>query len=213
MTMALTDSAGRETLYRRLRRRNRVVRVLRLAVPVLGAVTLVALLAQIYLSSLGSRYGIGQISVTPDAIIVEAPEYAGILADGSQYRVWADAARAATSNTDLIGLGNAGVVLNRADGVQMQASAPSAELDALRQQVIVPGAAEIADSQGTQGTLNQTIFDWQTQTLTSSGPVVIDYADGTAIRAAGMVYDAEAKIWTFERATVTLPATPGENVP
>lgn len=213
MAMALADIAGREAIYKRLRRRNRVVAVLRLAVPVLGAITLVALLAQIYLSSLGSRYGIGQISVTPDAILVEAPEYAGVLEDGSQYRVWADAARAATSNTDLIGLGNAGVVLNRADGVQMQASAASAELDALRQQVIVPGTAEIADSLGTQGTLSQSVFDWQTQTLTSSGPVIIDYADGTAIRADGLVYDADAKIWTFTRAIVTLPATPGEILP
>lgn len=213
MAMALADDPARDGIYARLRRRNRVVAVLRLGVPVLGAVTLVALLAQIYLSSLGARYGIGQISVTPDAITVEAPEYAGVLEDGSQYRVSADAARAATSNTDLIALGNAAVVLNRVDGVQMQAAADRAELDALRQQVIVPGRTEISDSLGTQGWLSQSVFDWQTQTLTTSGPVEIDYADGTAIRAERLVYDAGARVWTFSRATVTLPATPGEPLP
>ncbi|MCW5722595.1 MAG: LPS export ABC transporter periplasmic protein LptC [Devosia sp.] len=211
--MALAGSNGRDGVYARLMRRNRVVAALRLGVPVLGAITLVALVGQIYLSSLGERYGIGRLSVTPDAITVEAPEYAGVLEDGSHYRVFADAARAATSNTDLIGLSNAAVVLNRADGVQMEAFAARAELDALRQQVLVPGRTEIADSQGTQGALSQSVFDWQSQTLTTSGPVEIDYADGTAIRAEGLVYDAQAKIWTFARAIVTLPATPGEVLP
>ncbi|WEJ58500.1 hypothetical protein [Devosia sp. FJ2-5-3] len=211
--MTATGTYDRDSLYGRLRRRNRVVAALRLGVPVLGAVTLLGLLAQLYLSSVGSRYGIGQVTVTPDAITVEAPEYAGILEDGSQYRVSADLASAATTNTDLIGLGNASVVLNRPDGVQMQASATSAELDALRQQVIAAGITEIADSTGTTGTLEDALFDWQSQTLTTTGPVAIDYADGTAIRAETLVFNAESRVWTFARAKVTLPATPGEKTP
>src|SRR5690606_14988676 len=127
--MTATGTYDRDSLYGRLRRRNRVVAALRLGVPALGAVTLVGLLGQIYLSSLGSRYGIGQIAVTPDAITVEAPEYAGILEDGSRYRVSADLASAATSNTELIGLGNASIVVDRPDGVQMQANAERAEFD------------------------------------------------------------------------------------
>ncbi|MBF0680497.1 MAG: hypothetical protein IR164_16350 [Devosia sp.] len=211
--MTATGTYDRDSLYGRLRRRNRLVAALRLGVPLLGAATLVGLLAQIYLSSLGNRYGIGQIVVTPDAITVEAPEYAGVLEDGSSYRVTADLARAATTNTDLIGLGNASIVLNRPDGVQMQASATSAELDALREKVIAAGITEIADSTGTTGTLENAEFDWPSQTLTTSGPVVIDYADGTAIRAETLVFDADARIWTFARAIVTLPATPGEEMP
>lgn len=211
--MTATAPYDRDALYGRLRRRNRLVAALRLGVPVLGAVTLVGLLGQIYLSSLGNRYGIGQVTVTPDAITVEAPEYAGVLEDGSRYRVSADLASAATSNTDLIGLGNASIVLDRTDGVQMQASATGAELDSLRQTVIAPGITEISDSTGTTGTLEDALFDWQTQTLTTSGPVAIDYADGTAIRAETLVFDADARIWTFARAIVTLPATPGEEMP
>lgn len=211
--MTATATYDRDRLYARLRRRNRFVSALRLGVPILGAVTLVGLIGQIYLSSLGARYGIGQISVTPDAVTVEAPEYAGVLDDGSSYRVTADLASAATSNTDLIGLGNASIVLNRTDGVQMQASAVRAELDALAQRVTASGTTEIADSTGTTGTLEDAEFDWQTQTLTTTGPVAIDYADGTAIRAETLVFDADARVWTFARAVVTLPATPGEETP
>ncbi len=89
MGFALTLAAlpDRRATYKRLVRRNRVIRVLRVAVPAVGTVILCALLIQIYLSSLGGRYGVGQITVTPDAVVVESPEYAGILEDGSSYRV------------------------------------------------------------------------------------------------------------------------------
>ena len=93
--MALADHHGRTTRYRKLVRRNRMVGVLRLAVPVVGAFVLVALLVQIALSSLGARYSIGRIEVSPDRIKVEAPEYAGTMSDGSTYRVWAEEAAAA----------------------------------------------------------------------------------------------------------------------
>lgn len=211
--MAFADQAGRTAAYQKLLRRNSVIGVLRLAVPAAGALILVVLIGQIYLSSLGSRFGLGQVSVTPDAVVVEAPEYAGVLEDGSTYRVWADEARAAVENTDLIGLGNASIVLNRADGVQMQASSQTAQLNALDQTVLAERATEFADSLGTQGVMEQSVFDWQNQILTVSGAVDIAYADGTTIDAEGLVYDLGAKTWTFERATVILPSTPGEDVP
>jgi len=211
--LALSALPDRRATYKRLERRNRLIRVLRLAVPAAGTVILCALLIQIYLSSLGGRYGVGQVTVTPDAIVVEAPEYAGILEDGSSYRVWADAARANKDSTELIGLGNAAIVLNRADGVQMQATTPSADLDTITQAIHVPQNTEISDSLGTVGSLGPSVFDWQKKILTTEGPVDIAYADGTTIAAEGMVYDLGAKAWTFSRATVILPTTPGEVLP
>ncbi|SFV37846.1 hypothetical protein SAMN05216456_3130 [Devosia crocina] len=211
--MSLVHPGDRGATYGRLVRRNRFIGLLRLAVPASGAVILAALLVQIYVSSLGNRYGVGQITVTPDAIVVEAPEYAGILGDGSSYRVFADEARANKDNTDMIGLGNAAIVLNRADGVQMQAETGLADLDTLNQAVITPESTDIADSLGTQGTLGPSVFDWQNKVLTSEGPVDILYADGTTIRADGLVYDLDGKVWSFSRASVVLPSTPGETLP
>ena len=111
--MAFADQPGRNRQYRRLLRRNRVVGALRFAVPALGSVLLVALLIQIVISSFGARFGIGKIEVTPDRIRVETPEYAGMLSDGSTYRVWAEEAAAAIANTDLISMKNVRVVLER----------------------------------------------------------------------------------------------------
>lgn len=207
----MAGAAAQSGMHRRLEQRNRLVAILRIGIPVLGAVVLAGLLVQIYLASFTGRFGVGRIEVTPDAVHVEAPEYAGLLEDGSAYRVWAGAARAATANTDLIDLDDAHLVIDRVDGVQMQVDAAAAQLDAYAQLTMVPGLADIADTTGTTGTLTNSTFDWQAQVLTTDGKVVIDQADGTSVRAEGLVYDAAAMVWTFSRAVVTLPATPGES--
>ena len=191
-------------MYDRLGRRNRIVAILRLGVPLLGSVVLAGLLVQIYASSFSGRFSIERLSVSPDAVVIDAPEYVGTLTDGSSYRVWAETARARVEQSNLVDLSNARLVLNRIDGVQLTMEADVAQLDTAAQLTLVPGQADVA------GTLNDSLFDWQNQLLTSRGAVAIDYADGSTIRADGLVYDASTILWTFTGSTVTLPSTPGE---
>lgn len=199
--------------YRRLVRRNRAVNVFRVLVPLVGALVLAGLLVQIYLASAGSRFGIAQIAITPDSVAIEAPEYVGALADGSTYRVWAVTARATAERSDLMDLTDATLVINRIDGVQLVMDAASAQLDTTNQLTIVPGRTELSDSTGTTGTLDDSIFDWHSQLLTTRGPVLINYADGSTVRAQGLVYDAAEVVYTFTGSVVTLPETPGEGDP
>jgi len=207
------EPAERQRIYRRLARRNRVVSVLRWGVPALGLLALVALLGQIYISSIGVRFGISQISVGRDAVTVEAPEYTGVLADGSLYRVRATTARAALGSPDLIDLTDAVLVVTRTDNSTLEARAALARLDTTQQLVVVEDVAHITQSDGTTGTVYDSTFDWAAQTLTGRGAVDILYADGTTVVAKGMTYEAKSTIWTFSGATVTLPSTPGETVP
>ncbi|ODT69425.1 MAG: hypothetical protein ABS75_17095 [Pelagibacterium sp. SCN 63-23] len=205
--------ATTSVIHRRLRRRNGVVAALRVAVPALGALVLVALAAQIYRASFTGRFEVGQVTVTPEAVSIDAPEYVGLLEDGSAYRVWAESARAALSSSDHIDLFEAAVTLDRADGVRLQAEAAAAQLDTSAQLTLVPGLADVADSEGTIGTLYDSIFDWHEQVLTTRGKVAIDYGDGSTIRSDGLVYDAARIVWTFTNPVVTLPSTPGEAPP
>lgn len=207
------DAPERLATYRRLVRRNRIVSVLRLGVPALGALTLAVLAGQIYLSSLTNRFGVGQISVSRDGVSVDAPEYEGLLEDGAAYRVTATAARAAMNATDRIALTNAVLEVDRTTGVSMRAESDQALLDTTHQLVFIDGIAHFTDSTGTVGVLEQSIFDWAKSVLTAKGPVTINYSDGSDIQADGMVYDAKQQTWTFTRATVTLPSTPGETIP
>lgn len=211
--MTASPMPSRRPVFARLARRNRFVAVLRLAIPLLGVIVLVGLVGQIVLANIGARFGIGQVTISPDAITIDAPEYAGVMADGSSYRVWAASAKAPLTRTDLLALTDGVIVVNRADGVQLRAEAAASQLDTSAETVLVPGRADFTYSSGTTGIVHDTIVDWDAQTLTSRGRTDVDYADGTTVRAQGMQYDAAAMRWTFTRAVVTLPSTPGEKQP
>jgi lipopolysaccharide export system protein LptC len=207
------DAAQRFAVYRRLEARNRIVAILRVGVPVLGAVALSALLLQIYASSQTSRFGISNVVVSPDSVTVETPEYSGLLDDGSAYRVSASSARADVEATERIGLMDAALTMVKPDGVTILVETPAAVLDTSGQIVEIEGEARVSNSEGTSGVLLDTVFDYAAQRLVGNGPVSVDYADGTQIEAEGLTYDAVALVWTFTRATVTLPDTPGANQP
>ena len=210
---APADTAPRLRTYQRLALRNRVVGVLRIAVPMLGVVVLLLLVGQIYLSSLGSRFGVGQISVTRDRVTIDAPQYSGVLDDGSVYRVSATSAEAAVEATDVMDLNTASLNIVRSNGVTMDLSANQARLDTTRELVTIAGDTHVVESTGTISTFANSEFDWQAQVLTGKGPVVVDYADGTHLVATGLHYDAKTAVWTFTNATVTLPDTPGAETP
>ena len=210
---AHADAATRLRTYQRLTARNRIVAILRIGVPAIGIVVLVGLIGQIYLSSLGARFGVGRITVTREAVNVDAPEYTGVLDDGSRYHVAAASAQATLEATDQIALTDAALKVIRTNGVTSEAEASVAQLDTTQELVIIPGQTQVTESTGTVGLLNDSVFNWREQTLTTKGAVVVDYTDGTHLVAKGLVYHAKSMTWTFSGATVTLPATPGAETP
>ena len=207
------DALHRQAIYQRLGRRNRLVAILRVGVPALGVLVLVLLVGQIYLSSLTGRFGVGRIDVTPEAVTIQTPQYSGVLDDGTSYRVWASSARAAIGAADQIDLSEAALTMTRTNGLVTQVSARQAMLDSGAETVTIDGVAIIDESTGTTGTVMNSVFDYAAQTLVATGRVHIDHADGTVLDAVGMTYDVTNAVWTFSRASVTLPDTPGSETP
>lgn len=207
------DAAERQSIYRRLERRNRLVAILRLGVPALGALVLVILVGQIYLSSLSARFGIGQIEVSRDSVTIETPQYSGVLDDGTSYRVWAQSAQAALTAASQIALTEAALLMNRPGGIVTEVTAHEAMLDGGAEVVTIPGVAIIVESTGTKATVVNSVFDYAAQTLVATGRVHVDYADGSSLDGTGMTYDLSEAVWTFSRVNVTLPSTPGSETP
>ncbi len=207
------DASDRLRTYQRLGMRNRVVGALRIGVPVLGVVVLVALVGQIYLSSLVGRFGVGHVTVTRERVTIDAPQYAGVLDDGAAYHISATSAQAALDAPDILDLNDVTLSVIRPTGVTLDLRADVAQLDTTNQLVIIAGDAHVVESTGTTSTFGNSVFDWQAQKLTSKGPVTVDYADGTHLVAKGLVYDPKTMVWTFSTATVTLPKMPGADAP
>jgi hypothetical protein len=206
-------SADRLTIYRSLERRNRVVDVLRWLVPAAGVLALASLVIQIVVSSQLGRFDFESIRVAPESVTLEAPEYAGILEDGSRYRVTSQSAATRAGEPERIDLTEAALTIERPTGVVMDITAAEGELDTTNELVLVEGVADVVDSTGTTAVLRRSVFDWTAQVLTSEGPVSIDYADGSELEAETMTFDTKTAIWTFSRVRVTLPDTPGADEP
>jgi hypothetical protein len=213
MTADAHIPANRAAVYQALRRRNRIVLLLRVLVPLAGAVLLGLLGVQLIITNLSKDFSIGRVSIERNRLSVDAPSYAGQLADGSFYRVGADRAEASLADASLIDLTAAGVSLTRPNGVELRASAPVAQLDTDEQAVDVPGLTSVSDSTGGTGTLSGLHLDFSGQTFTASGPVHFAFGTGETLTAANMRYDAAAHRWQFARVTLTLTGTSGETLP
>lgn len=200
---------AREEIYAALVWRNRFIGVLRVGVPVVGLVMLVVLLAPVLLASLTTQFGIGRVSFQGKTVSVDTPDYEGVLADGATYRITAGGASAALDALDVVNLKDAHIEVTKANGLTMRANAGAAALHLANQVITIPGQAEVANSSGTSGTLENATIDWTTQSLTTTGPAHFDLENASTIDAASMAYDAKTNVWTFNRATLTMPQAPG----
>jgi hypothetical protein len=90
----------------------------------------------------------------------------------------------------------------------MTATAHEGDFETLSQVMTVSGTTDISDSDGNTGTLADVTVNLPRQRLSAAGRAAIKLAGGMTIDADGLDYDAKNSVWTFGRATVTLPQTP-----
>lgn len=208
--VARTETAEqRQSIYRALTRRNRLVRLLRIGLPVIGAVVFLGLMLQLYARSLIPDFGFANITIDRDNLIVEAPTYSGASADGSVYSVSAAKARTSFANTDLINLTDTIFLLDQPSGSSFEARAASAQLHVSEELVVVDGLAYVEGSGELDGTLVDAEVDLAGEAMHSKGPVDLTMR-GMNVKAASMSYDGATGRWTFSGATLLLNATPGE---
>ncbi|MCF6328019.1 MAG: hypothetical protein L3J21_12130 [Devosiaceae bacterium] len=204
------DFSTRQTdVFNALIWRNRVIGILRLAVPGIGLIFAGFLIFQIILSSIATEYGISGLKIERDQVIIEQPSYGGVMRDGTAYQILADVARVRISNPDIIDLAGANITIEQKDGYQIIADASGALLDIGNQNVVIPGLLQTLDTQNVRGQLNDTIIDWPAQTLTSKGPVRLEFDDGSVIRAQSLKYNAASGEWDFSGVIYNVPGDGG----
>jgi lipopolysaccharide export system protein LptC len=206
---ARTETAEqRSAIYEALLRRNRLVGILRIGVPAMGAVLILGLLLQIYVANLVPDFGFANVSIDRDNLVVEAPSYEGTGADGSRYSMSAESARAAIGNPDMINLTGAGFTLSQPDGSSFSARAAKASLRVSDQLVIAEGATEVKGSSGVNGTVDNATVDVLRERLVA-GKADLSFDGGTRLEADTMSYDGKSKMWIFSNATLMFNTTPG----
>lgn len=211
MSTARTDTAEqRSVIYDALAQRNRLVGILRIGLPLIGAVVLAALLLQLFWSSLAPDFGFANLSIDRDNLVVDSPSYAGVGTDGTTYRVEAASARAGLGDTDLIHMTGARFTMTQVEGSAFVADAESAQMRLSRQMITVSGLTRLSGDSGVAGTVADAQIDIDGQSLVSDGPADLAFSNGATLKAERMAYDGNAQVWTFSRVSLVLPSMPGE---
>jgi len=208
MLASAQDAGVRARLYAGLQQRNRRVGFLRVGLPVLGVLVLAGLTAQIVIASLLDQFGISNIRIDREKLVVDTPSYSSMTADGTMYTVNSQSAQAALGDTDLLHLNGADLTVTKPDGSWMKADAALAEMRLSGQTVYVEDAMGIADSRGTSGTIRGVHADLVGEIMVSDGRANIRYHNGTTLDAETMAYDGKRQLWQFNRVTLVIPDTP-----
>lgn len=206
MLASAQNAEERSQIYAALGRRNRLVRILRVGLPALGALVLASLVLQLVIGSLLNDFGISNIRIDRENLVVDTPSYSSMTADGTMYSVSSQDARASLGDTDLLHLTTAQLTVAKPSGSTMSAKATEAEMRLSSQRVFVPGEMEFSDSQGTTGIIVGVHADLVGETMVSDGPAHIVYHNGTRLEADTMSYDGKAQTWVFNGASLVVAA-------
>ncbi len=208
-SLAATPELQRERLYAALVRRNRLVGVLRFALPLAGAALLVVVLAGIVYDNLREQFSFSSVRIDRDNLIVETPRVTAVGDDGTLYAATAQTAKVRVDSTELIDMVDAVFSMQPLDGPSYQATAPTAALQTKTQVLTVPDTVTVSGDNGLRGTLADFHADMLGYQMRAHGAVDLTFPEGMQVQSEGMSYDGNAKLWTFSRATVILPETPG----
>ena len=206
---AATPDPARERLYAALTRRNRLVGMLRIAVPVAGAIVLAVVLGGILLDNLREQFGFASSRIDRDNLVVDSPRVTAAGDDGTLYAATARMAKVRLGSTDLVDMTDAVFNMTSTRGVVFTASAPAGTLQTAAQTLTVPGVLSVKSNDGLRGTMEDFFGDMLNYSMVAHGAVDLTFPEGMQVRSAGMTYDGNAKVWTFTRAAVTLQVTPG----
>jgi lipopolysaccharide export system protein LptC len=203
----------RAAILSRLVRRNRIVGILRYGVPALGLIIFAALALQLYVGNLLQQFGIARISIDRNNLVVETPSYVVMGGDGMRYAMSAASARASFGSPDLMALRDAALAVTGEAAKGYHAVASEATLDTGNQHMTIPGIATITSDDGTNGTVAALTIDMRKRSATGTGPVDLQFRDGTTLKATGMSFTEAGRVWTFNRVTLRLLDTPKDATP
>ncbi len=169
-------------LIRVARRHSRVVRIMRVAVPVgivaaLGALFLVSYLDPLrMLDKLPAVTG-NKLAVSGSKITMEAPRIAGVTRDQRSYELTAETAIQDITKPDVIDLQNIRASMEFPDQNVVQISAASGVYDSRSDKIVLRDRVMFTSAQGYRGRLREAAVDVKKGSVVSEQPVEVALPD------------------------------------
>ena len=179
-TMGRGDS---DRAFRAARRHSRVVRVLRVAIPLVVALGFAGIFLISYFNPLRMLAklpaDIGNLVVSGTKITMEKPHLSGFTHDARAYELSADAAKQDLTKPDLIELSNIRAKLQMQDKSTIELTAVGGVYDSKGETVKLDQNIVFTSSTGYRGRLSQATIDIRKGHVVSERPVTVEMLQGT----------------------------------
>ena len=169
--------------FRAARRHSRVVRVLRVAIPLVVALGFAGIFLISYFNPLRMLAklpaDIGNLVVSGTKITMEKPHLSGFTHDARAYELSADAAKQDLTKPDLIELSNIRAKLQMQDKSTIELTAVAGVYDSKGETVKLDQNIVFTSSTGYRGRLSQATIDIRKGHVVSERPVTVEMLQGT----------------------------------
>jgi len=179
-TMNRGDSAR---AFRAARRHSRVVRILRVAIPLAVVLGFIGIFLLTYLNPLRMLarlpIDVGNLVVSGTKITMEQPRLSGFTRDERAYELSADAAKQDLTKPDLIELRNIRAKVQMQDKSTMEMSATAGIYDSKAETLKLDQNIMLSSSTGYRGQLSEAMVDIRKGYVLSERPVAVEMLQGT----------------------------------
>jgi len=194
MTTAQTDPApahaywtmGRgdsDRAFRAARRHSRMVRILRVAIPLAVVLGFIGVFLIAYLNPLRMLaklpVDIGSLVVSGSKITMEKPHLSGFTHDARAYELSADAAKQDMTKPDVIELRNIHAKVQMQDKSTLELSATAGIYDSKGETIKLDQNIVLSSSTGYRGRLSEAMVDIRKGHVVSTRPVAVEMLQGT----------------------------------
>lgn len=179
-TMSRGDS---ERAFRVARRHSRLVRILRVAIPLAVVAGLTAITLVTYYNPLRVLnklpIDISNLVVSGSKVTMEQPRLSGFTKDARAYEFTADAAAQDLTKPDIVELRNIHAKVEMQDKTTMQMTAVTGIYDTKAETLRLERNIVLSSSNGYKGRLSEALVDIRKATVVSDQPVELELLQGT----------------------------------
>ena len=169
--------------FRAARRHSRVVRTLRVAIPLAVALAFAVIFLLVYFNPLRMLaklpVDIGSLVVAGTKITMEKPHLSGFTSDARAYELSADMAKQDVTKPDIIELRNIRAKVQMQDKSMMELSAATGLYDSKGETLKLDQDILLSSSTGYRGRLSEAMIDIRKGNVVSEHPVELKMLQGT----------------------------------
>ncbi len=178
-----TASAERERALRSAHRHTRLVRILRIVLPV-GALAIMAFyfLSSNFTISIGDmEASVSRIEINKDRLRMIDPRLEGVTGKKGSYVVTADYAEQEIANPSIVHLSAVRAEVDNATQGWTRLTSPAGVFDTTKEFLVLSGDIKVGTSSGMTSRLTRADIDMKTQTIVSPEPVEVNFPTGTLV--------------------------------